>query len=227
MNYLQKNLDYWANGYDAPNTEGWVFRPYGQVIKEYLPKHTTCSVVDWGCGAGGTLRFFLSQGMKVYGLDISAKDLAKARQSMPNVPENNFMCVKPEVEQGIIYFGGGHDLFTCVQSLYYLDDKSMNIAIENIYRSLKKGGLIYATMMTCNHYLAKNSSVFKNELCESNYSGKRLKINNYYINPTKDKEHLIDRFKLFEPLHTGFYSYVYRSDEEPREHFTFIGRRKA
>jgi len=31
--YLKKNEEYWAKGYEAENVESFVFRPYGRIFK--------------------------------------------------------------------------------------------------------------------------------------------------------------------------------------------------
>ena len=39
----------------------------------------------------------------------------------------------------------------------------------------------------------------------------------------KDKDDLLSKFELFEPLHVGEYMQGIRSDEGNRHHFTFCG----
>ena len=46
------------------------------------------------------------------------------------------------------------------------------------------------------------------------------------MNFIKDEEELKHKFSMFQPIHIGFYSEKFRSDEGVSHHFTFVGRKK-
>lgn len=225
LDYLSKNFEYWSKGYQADNVESFVFRPYGQAIKNYVENIdvvTTSRMLDWGCGQGATCLFYKNKGFQAFGIDISESDIKVCKALFPDETEN-FKVVSPRPIEGNLLMGGNFSLITAIQSLYYLSNNDMEIELQNLYRSMHPGAIIYATMISPLHYLVENSVEIGNGLNAVSYEGPRFKVNNYYINPTFDREHLISRFSMFEVLHTGHYSYNFRSDEGNRHHFTFIG----
>ena len=81
MSYLDETVSYWSRGYDAENVDAPAFRFYGRILKPFGPREG--KLLDFGCGRGAALRFFLAKGFDAYGVDISAVDLDAARQADP------------------------------------------------------------------------------------------------------------------------------------------------
>lgn len=221
QNYLDENKKYWEKGYDAPCVESHVFRPFNQIIKEYMPSEHV-KTLDWGCGQGATALYFNSLGMDVYGIDISQKDIDICRNKFSSEIKDHFLCVDSKPVKDNIRFGGNFHLITAIQSLYYLNDDDFLVEIDNIFNMLKENGIIYATMMAPEHYILENSKPLDQGIYSCNFKSKH-----YYVNPTFSEEHLIEKFSLFEPLHIGFYSHKYFSYQNSSCHLTYIGQKKS
>jgi ubiquinone/menaquinone biosynthesis C-methylase UbiE len=101
------------------------------------------------CGAGGStppLSLFHSYGFETYGIDISEEQLEAAKQ----------FCEKNDVELNIQYgdmrnipfedesFGFVYSIFSSV----HLTKKDTGIAVKEMERVLKKGGLCYITFLS-------------------------------------------------------------------------------
>lgn len=224
--YLNANLDYWRKGYDAPNIESFVFRVYQRVLRDLLPKTKgRPAVLDFGCGAGATCAYYRSQGFDVYGVDISEIDIRRSQERVPDSVEN-FRVIAPEPKSDQRYFDRDFELVTSIQSMYYFTDEDMQICLESIHSQMKPGALFYVTMMGERNWYFANSMPAHGGLRRVEINTPRLKFKDYFVNFTRDEEHLKTQFPMFEPLHIGYYDANYREDEGSDFHFTFVGRRR-
>lgn len=224
--YLKANLDYWSKGYDAPNVESFVFRVYGRILRNLLPRggHAP-AVLDFGCGAGATCAYFRSQGFEVHGVDISKVDIERCRARLPD-SRDNFHIIPSRPAPAQRYVERDLELVTGIQSLYYVSDADMEICLQSLHDNLCPGGLIYATMMGPNNWYYAKSTPSEGGMRRVEFSTPRLTVKDYYVNFTRDEAHLKQRFGMFEPLHIGYYDACYREDEGSDFHFTFVGRRR-
>lgn len=224
--YLDANLDYWKKGYDAPNIESFVFRVYGRILRDLMPKASgRPAMLDFGCGAGATCAYFRTQGFDVYGVDISEVDIARCKARVPDSTDN-FLVIPPKPLPGQNYFGRKFELITSIQSLYYLNDADMRVCLESIHDQLQPGGLFYVTMMGERNWYFANSTPAEGGLRRVEFDSPRLKVKDYFVNFTRDEADLRSRFPMFEPLHVGYYDACYREDEGSDFHYTFVGRKR-
>ena len=99
---------------------------------------------------------------------------------------------------------------------------------------LKKNGYVFFTMMSKNHYLIKEHSNKKKnklgliniDLSKDKKYKKRQKqsIYNSYINVVKNKNDLLKKFKLFEPLSIGYYD-ISLLQNKSTYHYIFFGKK--
>src|SRR2546421_12443266 len=85
--YLAQNARYWANSYNAPNVESFIFRFYGRILKfDYgIDGSNHERVLDFGCGEGAALAYFDKLGFNCYGVDIAKNDIKTAQSHMPHI----------------------------------------------------------------------------------------------------------------------------------------------
>lgn len=205
--YLKENKEYWEKGYPAYNVDHNVFRAFGRVLKDY-PKG---KLLDFGCGQGATVNFFNQVGYKAYGVDISENDINAAKIRYPYL-SNQFKVCDPD--PALSDYGEGYAVITAVQSLYYLSDEDFKICMKKLYDSLEEGGIFYATMMgTKSKEFFDNSKPYKGNLRVVNFKNERLNVKNYYMFFIENEEDLKNKFKMFEPLHIGYYCAKFRNDE--------------
>ncbi len=224
--YLNANLNYFRKGYDAPNIESFVFRVYQRILRDQLPKSKVQpAMLDFGCGAGATCAYFRSQGLDVYGVDISETNIHRSQERVPDSAEN-FRVVAPTPRSGQRYFDRDFELVTSIQSMYYLADVDMQVCLESIHSQMKPRALFYVTMMGERNWYFANSTPAQDGMRCVEIDTPRFKIKDYFVNFTRDEEHLRSRFPMFEPLHIGYYDAHYREDEGSDFHYTFVGRRR-
>lgn len=89
-------------------------------------------VVDFGCGMGRVSKELLARGARVIGVDISPSMLALAKEYVGNHKE--FTAVSKFTFNDVV------DVYICIFSLQHTENPIKEI--ENIARSLKKGGHI-------------------------------------------------------------------------------------
>lgn len=111
---------------------------YLNLLINLLPANS--QVLELGCGAGIPMTQILSEHFQVTGIDISSEQLSLARQ---NVPQAKFILsdmVNLEFENN--YF----DAVVAFYSMTHVPRDEHNQLLSNIYRMLKKGGLMVVTM---------------------------------------------------------------------------------
>jgi SAM-dependent methyltransferase len=224
-NYLKKNNEYWQTGYFAPNVESYIFRFYGYFLK---PNKIIGNkkILDFGCGQGSAVNYFHKLGYKSYGVDISRKDLNIAKKFYKNI-KKNFIQVDPDPKNQDYYaFKKDIDVVVAGQALYFFNNSDLEICLNNLKSSMKKGGIIFATMQTPKHFYFKNAKKYKDGLYEVRLKNKRTDVKSHYINYTFSKKHLLKKFKMFEPIEIGYYDMGLTKSEPQTHHFTFIGKKK-
>lgn len=102
------------------------------LLKKYLPKKKELKILDAGCGPGAAL-LYLSAFGDVVGIDISdvALKFAKKRGK-----------VKKGTVTAIPFKDNSFDLVTCLDVLYHAWVEDNDKAISELYRVIKKDGII-------------------------------------------------------------------------------------
>jgi len=220
--YLDKNAQYWAGNYDAPNVESFIFRFYGRILKfDYGidgSKHER--LLDFGCGQGGALRYFDKLGFNCYGVDIAHNDIAVARAAMPHIAEQ-LVVVEPKPVDSNVFFGGELDIVISIQTLDFLSNTDFDQAIKSIYGSMKPGGKIYASMNGYNMYYRNHGKEIGDGLWNVKFKGSRVEYD-LNLNFVKDKEDMKNRFSLFKPIYLDYYDSSFR-EEGSEFRYTFFG----
>ena len=224
MTYLGDQKEHWETGYFAPNVESFVFRFYGRILsKDFgIDGRKGERILDFGCGQGAAVNYFHRLGFSAFGVDISETDIEAGRQQFPQVAAN-LAVIDPTPDPDRILCGGNFDCVIAVQSLYYFNDEDMATALDNLAANMRSGGVYCASMISPRHTLFDFSQDEGNGLRLVDYNNSRIGKKKVHINFTKSEQHLLERFSMFEPVHVGFYSEKYRSDEGERHHFTFVG----
>jgi SAM-dependent methyltransferase len=225
MNYLEMNKEYWEKGYNAVNVDHMVFRFYGRILKPQFNMGGNWErLVDFGCGQGSSVNFFHDQGFNVRGVDISENDINVAKIRYPHLAKDFLMCAPDPRENDYYGFAEDVSVVTAIQSLYYFSDEDFQICMDKIYRSMRKGGVFFATMMGENsREFYDNSTELKDGLRVVNFKNQRIDVKNYCMSFIKDEEHLKRKFSMFTPVHTGYYSAKFRNEEGDGFHYTFCG----
>ncbi len=226
MNYLKCNKEYWNKGYHAPNVDHIVFRFFGKILQPQFNLGGKFErLVDFGCGQGAAVNYFTMQGFNACGVDVSEVDINIAKARYPHI-ERKFSLCKPYPADNDYYgFSEEVSVVIAIQSLYYFSDTDFKLCMERLYDSMRSGGIFYATMMgEKNECYYNNSQPFGDDgLRVVNFKNTRISVSENYMSFVRDEEHLIDKFKMFKPLHVGYYAAKLRSDEGDGFHYSFCG----
>ncbi|MBN1976131.1 MAG: methyltransferase domain-containing protein [Anaerolineae bacterium] len=128
----EKHLE-WAQSVRAEERER-----YTSVLLERLPKGA--QVLDLGCGAGVPTTHALAERFEVTGVDISARQIALARQ---NVPQATFI----QADMTRLDFDPERfDAIAAFYALIHAPREEQAGLLRNIATWLRPGGLLVATM---------------------------------------------------------------------------------
>jgi SAM-dependent methyltransferase len=222
--YLGSNLAYYKRGYEAENVDHPVFRFYGRIlVPDFgLDGSGHERVLDFGCGQGAAVGYFARKGFDAYGVDIAEVDVERARERYPELADS-FVVIPPKPRADDDFFGGNFDVVVSIQTLLLLGESDLEVRLDNLHRQMKPGGVFYATMMGTRSYFYEHSEPAEDGLRKVTIDTPRVKLSDYYVNFTESEEHLKQRFSMFRPVHIGFYSQTFRSDEGAQFHYTFVG----
>ena len=227
--YLDSNKKYWEKGYLAPNVDHNTFRFYGRILKPQfnLPNNNE-KLLDFGCGQGSAVNYFHQQGFDVEGVDISEKDTSIAKKLFPHLQDKFLICnPDPKLQQS---YGSQakYKVITAFQSLYYFTKSDFEFVLERLNDQLETGGIFFATMMgKLSKEFYDNSIKTDDEyLRKVDFKNDRLNIEDYFMFFIEDEDDLLEKFKIFKPIHTGYYCSKFRSDEGDGFHYNFCGMNK-
>ena len=238
IDYLAENSSYWNQGtYDAPNVESHIFRLPGIHFRKYgIPCSAETKVLDFGCGQGSAVLFFVSKGCDAYGVDISEKDIRIAKDKVPDL-KDHFKIIQPKPSQYDEFFKIKFDFIMASQSLYYYSDEDLKKRIKSLWNMLNPGGYVYFTMMSTKssyfQYTEKeHNGLYKVDIQNKNYKERQENIFGksahavHYVLFTHDEHELKQRFKLFKPLEVCYYDLMSLEEEGSGHHYTFFGRKE-
>lgn len=212
--YLDQNLASWQYGYDAPNVESWVFRWNGRVLRNKLGI-TSGRLLDWGCGQGATAGFFQRMGFDAYGVDIASGDLQKAKRFV--TPERlKLIASKPDM---LPFFDVKFDVVVSIQSLYFLSNSDMAVAVASLHAQMKPGAILYATMVAIDSQFGKISTPAPDGLRRLVKRTERYDTDSY-LNFVTDEADMASRFPGFEPILIGYYDADWGEGSEKHWHIT-------
>jgi hypothetical protein len=229
MNYLQKNARYWAGTYNAPNVESFIFRMYGRIlVHDYgIDGSRGEKVFDFGMGQGGALHFFHRHGFNVFGVDIAQQDIEVARQVMPE-RANQFRVISPTPNSELVFYPDlvvppvdGFDVVISIQTLDFLSNSDFEKAVAAIYKNMKVGAKIYASMNGWDMYYRNNGTPIGDGLWHIKFDNGRVNYD-LALNFVRDKDDMRHRFRLFKPVYLDHYDSSFR-EEGSEYRYTFFG----
>jgi len=101
-------------------------------------------VLDAGCGSGRNLIYLLREGYEIFASDQSPAAIERTRALLPTLPANN---LRVEPIEAISYPDASFDLIICSAVLHFSrDDAHFNAMLENLWRMLKPGGLLFCRL---------------------------------------------------------------------------------
>ena len=193
MAYIDDN----SKMYDIKFSEGWgsyypsseLITFYHRYIKNKMPKNRKLKVLDFGCGRGSNLGFFLDMGYDVYGIDISNEAIKICKDNFRFDP-NNFVQADVVRDKPIDeIFDCKFDIIVATVSLTYLGRSDIRNVIQQFSKVMNDSGVVIAS------FFEKQPS-FDGELDEEgmiNTVISNLDIN-HYIFILKDKNELRELF---------------------------------
>lgn len=220
--YLAQNARYWAGLYDAPNVESFIFRFYGRILKfDYgINGSNHERLLDFGCGQGAALCYFDRLGFECSGVDIAENDIAVARQRLPHRAAN-LAVVDPQPDANAVFFEGGFDIVISIQTLDFLSNTDFAAAITCLWRNMKPGAKIYASMNGWDMYYRRHGTYTGDGLWRVKFQTDRLNYD-LFLNFVRDKDEMRQKFSLFKPIYLDHYDSSFR-EEGSELRYTFFG----
>src|SRR5262249_446031 len=177
-------------------------------------------LLDFGCGQGGAIAYFDRLGFDCYGVDIAANDIAAAHRRLPHLADH-LLVVEPRPDEGNDFFAGGVGTLLSIQTLDFLSNTDFAQAIKCLWRNMKPGGKIYASMNGWDMYYRRHGEYVGDGLWHVRFKTDRVDYD-LCLNFVRDKEDMKQRFSLFKPVYLDYYDSSFR-EEGSEFRYTFFG----
>jgi 2-polyprenyl-3-methyl-5-hydroxy-6-metoxy-1,4-benzoquinol methylase len=205
----------YTQGYGNQHVESHIVRIYYHIIRRQYGI-TNGSLFDWGMGNGINAEFFLREGFRVSGCDISSKAIEKAHARLPGHDDSFKVCSPEDNSLGIP--DENFDLFIANESVYYLGDAKVSTFLECIMERMAPKGLILITWISKDHYYFKDSSYSGDGLYSTKVTGRQNEM--FMINFKADDEVRKILSQYFKIANSGYYDCVI--DEGRRMHNWYL-----
>lgn len=135
---VRRGYDRISRAYRADDAEEGEYAPWLDLVEKRVPPGS--AVLDLGCGCGVPVARRLAQGYAVTGVDLSAVQIARAREL---VPEATFVCADmSSVEFPPASFGA----VVCLYALIHLPLAEQPPVLRAVATWLRPGGIFLATV---------------------------------------------------------------------------------
>lgn len=133
-------------------------------------------ILDFSCGSGPYLNFFLQLKFKVFATEITTKIIKKLKKKFPRI------IFKLSNNSKIHFANEQFDYIFCNHSIYYLNSKNdlFSNTINEISRITKVGGIIICTFPTINQYHLKFKKI-KDRIYKIIYDKYLIRKNGYFF----------------------------------------------
>ncbi len=188
-----------------------------RMLKSYLSQNSIqdVSAIDLGCGTGRHLNLLYELGIRnTFGLDNSHNALLKTKgiYSYPLVlGENSKLPVKDKSMDIALSWG----------SLHYCKKNELSIQISEIYRILKRKGILFGTLRSDRDTYLKNGENIGNDTWVTNIGDIRDQIVSFY-----SEEELVSQLSTFNTSKYGLMERTIIGDMDKRiSHWFFMAEK--
>ncbi len=213
----------WAKHYDYYEVEmremyKTVSKPQNdshfEMLKHYLKKYLKKDKIfaEIGFSAGLTLRYTSNYFKKVYGLDISPKNVEFTKNELLKEDYKNIECYTTDIMNKEEQFKNKFDVISFIHGLEHFSDKDYPILFENIKYYLKDDGVFTGALpnnLNFNYRMCPNCNfVFEIDGHISTHNKESLK--NLFVNNNFEILYLNDFNIHYFKKHKDFPRFAYR-----------------
>jgi len=121
-----------------------------------LPEHA--SVLDVGCGMGGSLRPFMARGHKCFGVEVTDKTAAALQETMNR--EGFDMTIVGGTNRELPFEDETFDLLVSLNAIHYeANEDNLKAALQEFRRVLKPGGGLYISTVGPKHEIYQDAVI--------------------------------------------------------------------
>lgn len=201
-------------GSEYPNSE--LLSIYHRYIKNNLPGKGPYKMLDFGCGRGNNLYFFLEQKFDCYAIDITKSAIDICRNKFKDTPPHHFQTAN--IVNGAPLselFTTNFDLIIASVSLPYLSESDLKIVLTQFLHIMSPGGILYASF----YPIQDNFGEYRDENKMSRENHCTSLEESHYTLLVKSQEELLDWMKDFNCVVLGSTFYKFPSFAQETIHY--------
>jgi len=189
---MSQDSDYWKNKWTNRGPEP--ASNFARRVFKIINNANFHSVLDVGCGHGRDSIYFFKKGLEVTATDISESGIKKLKKREGKI--NYLLSDLRDLD----FPKNSFDVIYAHLSLHYFDDESTDRIFNNLYKILKKGGLIFVKCKSTDDVVfGKGEKVGENMY-------KYEHVRHFFT-----KEYMTEKLQKFDILRLRKTSSVYRS----------------
>lgn len=166
--------DYWDKKHVEYKGQDWIDSPsiFAESAIKYFPK--SGRMLELGAGQGQDSRFFAQHGYYVVSTDNNLAALKECEDKVEKEKLDNIQIENFSLGNKFPYKDGEFDIVYAHLSLHYFDYKTTKAIFNEIYRVLKKNGIIAFFVNSISDPEYKTGSMLENDLFEIEGKKKRF-----------------------------------------------------
>jgi SAM-dependent methyltransferase len=174
----QNNTRIWESNYGSGHKLNYPSEHFVRTTHYLFEPKTSPKVLDYGFGSGENLMHLARRGHRMHGVEVSASAVKTAQQ---RCTEAGLAADLRLVERGgaIPHADGSMDVAIAWEVLSYNDWSTLPVAVKELERVVKPGGIVLATLTAPGHLQEKISEPLGNDLRRinsGNQSGAQIMV---------------------------------------------------
>ncbi|MBW7452498.1 class I SAM-dependent methyltransferase [Paenibacillus sepulcri] len=166
----QKNISIWEDIYNSHESNlSYPDENLVRISHRLFQKETHAKILDYGFGSGSNLIHLAQKGFELHGVEISETAIRnlKDKLSKMDMPAHLHSIRDKKIPYEDQFF----DVVVAWQVLYYNDWSSLEMAIKEIDRILRPGGIFLGTMGAIGDFSHRHSNPLGDSIFESTVPG--------------------------------------------------------
>jgi ubiquinone/menaquinone biosynthesis C-methylase UbiE len=142
--HFDEIIEVYVDNHTNGSPFAYYFKQRLKVVLRFLKNYSKATVLDLGCGPGMMVNYCVDKDFEFFGVDISERMIDECIKKFEHINTAHFSVGKL---QHLNFSDSSFDIILCLGALEYLNENDCDIALSEMIRVLKPGGLIILSLL--------------------------------------------------------------------------------